>query len=306
MDRKTRRGLAALCLIIALVSGTASAVGVFARGDGTTRSAESIRGERYEYVTTGVYAYNAQRVVAEGVGWDALTLFVAVPVLLCALPGIMRGSLRARLLAAGILGYLIYQYLMYAVFWALGPLFPVFVVLYPASGAALVWIVSTIDVRALPQLFGSGFPRRSMAAFSLVMALQLVVMWTARIATGLSGDVAGAGLLGQPTLSVQALDLGIVVPLAIATAVTTLKRMPVGYLLTPVFAVKGVTMSGAICAMLLSAWIVEGRLDAAPLALFGVATAVAGWLAYKTLRSLDERVASPRPIDAPMTHKALA
>jgi len=288
MSARTFRGIAALCLVIALGAGGTAANGVFARGSGATEQATSIRGEEFEYVTDGVYAYNAERVVAEGVGWDALTLFAAAPALLIAVPFVARGSLRGRLLAAGILGYLVYQYLMYAVFWALGPLFPAFIALYPLSFIALVWIVSTIDLRSLPARFSEKFPRRSMAVFSGVMALQLVAMWVPRIATGLSGDLAGAGLLGTPTLAVQALDLGIIVPLALATAVFAWLRKPVGYLLAAVFSVKGVTMSGAIVAMLVSAWIVEGRLDVAPFALFSVATLVAGIIAFFVLTSVRE------------------
>ena len=292
MSKKNYRGIAVFCLVIALAVGVTSAIGVFARGDGTTEKDVSIRGEEYEYVTTGVYAFNAERVVAEGVGWDALTLVLAVPALLVAVPFVARGSLRARLFAAGILGYFVYQYLMYSVFWALGPLFPAFIVLYPLAAAAIVWILTTVDVRSLAEGVTARFPRRFMAAFSSLMALQLVAMWSARIAAGLSGDIAGAGLLGTPTLAVQALDLGIIVPLALATAVLAWRRRPAGYLLSAIFAVKGVTMSGAIVAMLVSAWMVEGSLDVAPFAMFSIATAVAGTLAYLVFRSIGEQPAT--------------
>ena len=281
MSKNTRLGMVALCLAIALVAGTAAAIGVFARGDGTTAAAVSIRGEHFDYTTTGVYAYNAERVVAEGVGWDVVTLVFAVPALLLALPGIGRGSLRARLFAVGILAYLFYQYLMYAVFWALGPLFPVFILLFASSAVAIAWIVSTIDVASLPVHATSRFPRRAMAAFCLAIALLLLGMWVPRIATGLSGDPAGAALLGMPTLTVQAMDLGMIVPLALATGFMIWRARPWGYLLATVLAVKGVAMAGAICAMVVSAALVEGPLEVVPFAIFAVATVAAGVLAAK-------------------------
>lgn len=286
MNSRVYKSLALYCLVIALAVGVTSAIGVFARGSGATEHGVSIRGEEFDYATDGVYAYNAERVVAEGVGWDALTLFAAVPALLVCVPFVARGSLRARLAAAGILGYFVYQYLMYAVFWALGPLFPAFIALYPVSFIGVVWIVSTLDIRSLPARFSEKFPRKSIAIFSGVMGLQLIAMWVPRIATGLSGDLAGAGLLGTPTLAVQALDLGIIVPLALATAVFAWQRKPVGYLLAAVFAVKGVTMAGAIVAMLISAWIVEGTPEIPPLVLFSAATAVAGVIAFFVLKSV--------------------
>lgn len=286
MKNRTYRALALYCLLIALAVGVTAGFGVFARGSGATAPATSIRGEAYEYATDGVYAYNAERIVAEGVGWDALTLFVAVPALLICVPLVARGSLRGRLAAAGILGYFVYQYLMYAVFWALGPLFPAFIVLYPLSFTGIVWIVATLDVRSLPSRFAPTFPRRSIAIFSAVMGLQLIAMWVPRIVAGLSGDIEGAVLLGMPTLGVQALDLGIVVPLALATAVFAWLRTPAGYLLATIFSIKAVTMSGAIVAMLVSAWIVEGSLEVAPFAMFSLATALAGAIAFFMFRSI--------------------
>lgn len=288
MKSRKYRGLAALCLALALLAGGTAAAGVFLRGDGSTRPAVSIRGEEYEYATTGVYAFNAERVVAEGVGWDAVTLFFAVPVLLGAAAGVARGSLKARLVATGVLAYFFYQYLMYAVFWALGPLFPLFIALYAASAAGIVWLVLTLDVATLPERFGARFPARTMAVYSALMGLMLIVMWSQRIAVGLAGDVAAAQLLGTPTLAVQALDLGMIVPLAFATAVFAWRRTAWGHLLASVFAVKGVTMAGAICAMLVSAAIVEGSLEAAPFAIFGAATLGAALLAWKIFGSVSE------------------
>ncbi len=284
------RGLVALCLAVALLAGIAAAFGVFARGDGTTEEAVSIRGERFEYISTGVYAYNAERVVAEGVGWDAVTLFLAVPALLLALPGIARGSLRARLAALGLLGYLFYQYLMYAVYWAFGPLFPLFVVIYPLAAAGIVWIVSTIDVRGLPERFTDRFPRAGMIGLSAAVGLLLVGMWSQRIYSALAEGVDGV-LLGTSTLAVQALDLGIIVPVALATAGALYARRPVGYLLATALAVKGVTMAAAICAMLVVAALVEGALEVVPFAIFAMVAVVSGWLAFKMFASV-KRTAS--------------
>ncbi len=299
MQVKTLDRLALLCVTIALLAGLAAALGVTQRGTGATARATSIRGEHYEYATDGIYAFNPQRVVAEGVGWDWVTLLVAAPLLIACAPGVRRGSLRARLLALGLLGYLFYQYLMYAVFWAFGPLLPLFIALYALSLVAIVWTVSTIDVAALPACVRPRFPRKGMAVFSGVMAALLVVMWAQRLATAYRGDLAGAGLLGMPTFTVQALDLGMLVPLATATAVLLWRSNPWGYLLGVVFAVKGATMAGAICAMLISAAIVEGALEVVPFAIFGAATLVSAGLAWRMLANIAEPEATASAATAP-------
>lgn len=295
------RLLAGYSVLVALLAGTAAAIGITQRGSGATAEATSILGERYSYAIDGVYAHNAVRVVAEGVGWDAVTLFLAVPALLMAAVFVARGSLRARLAALGLFGYLAYQYLMYAMFWAVGPLFPLFVVLYPAALLGIAWIVGTLDTRVLAAAVGPGFPRRTLAVFAAVMSAMLVVMWVPRIAAGIAGDPVGANLLGTPTLTVQALDLGLVVPLSLATAVLVWRRHRAGYVLGALFTVKAVTMAGAIVAMLVSAWMVEGTLEVVPFAIFGAVTTFAGVLAARVLLAVPDRLAAVLPVPEPVS-----
>lgn len=278
------RGMTALCLIVAILVGVAAGIGVFMRGEGETRTITSPRGEEYEMVTEGIYRYNSERLVAEGIGWDIVTLFIAVPVVLATLRGLARGSLRARLVSIGMLAYFFYQYLMYAVTWAFGPLFLLFIVIYAASMGAIVWLLSAIDIASLAERFSDRFPRRGIAIFALAMALLLVGMWLGRIVPALRGEIQGV-LVGQTTMVVQALDLGIVVPLAVFTAVLAWNRRPIGYLLATIFVVKGAAMAAAITAMVVSAWIVEGAPEIPPLILFAAATAVSLGLGVRIYRS---------------------
>jgi hypothetical protein len=289
---RSRIGVAALCLVVGLGAAAAAAAGVFLRGDGSSRIVTSVRGETYAVATTGIYLGNAQRIVAEGVGWDLVTLALAVPALLITLPSLAKGSLRARLFVMGLLAYFFYQYLMYALTWAFGPMFLVFVGIYAASLVALVWVAGSLPWTSLESRFVPGFPRRSMAVLCIGMSTLLLAMWLHRILIGLRGDAAGAMLLGQTTLVVQALDLGLVVPLAIFTGVMAWRRRTVGYLLSSVFVVKMVTMTTAICAMLLSAWAVEGALDGVPFAIFAAAAVASAMLGVKMYRCIDP---SPGP-----------
>lgn len=270
--------MAALGFAIAVGTAAVSAAGVFARGDGSTAEVISVRGERYELALTGIYAFNPQRLVAEGVGWDLFTLVVAVPALLASLPSLARDTFRGRLFALGLCAYLFYQYFMYALTWAVGPLLVPFVLLSLASGGALVLLSTSIvregvsDPAGLRARFTERFPRQGMALLSAAMALALTAMWAQRIGRAVSGDLEGAMLLGQTTLVVQVLDLVIVVPLSIATAVALWRRRLAGYVLASVLAVKAVAMAGAICAMLAGVWMLQGRVELGPLLLFGGAT----------------------------------
>jgi hypothetical protein len=281
----------ALCLVIAVLAAIAAGAGVFARGSGQYADAVSVRGEQFSYAVDGVYAHNPQRLVAEGVGWDVVTLVLAVPALLLVLPAVWRGSLRGRLILVGLMSYFFYQYLMYAMYWSIGPLFPVFIALYTLAALVIVRTVATIDIGALPERISDRFPRKGMAAFSSAIGLLLVVMWMPLIMAGVRGDWQAANLHGMPTLVVQAMDLGMVVPIAAATAVLVWRARPWGYLLATVLAVKGVTMAAAICAMVVSAAVVEGALETGSLVIFAAATLAAGWLAARMFASIDAKAA---------------
>jgi hypothetical protein len=273
MTRTSFRAMAGLCAAVALMAGIAAAAGVFLRGGGAFETVTSPRGETYVMATDGVYAFNALRLVAEGVGWDIFTLIVIVPALLGLTLWVAQGSFRGRLVAAGLLGYFAYMYLEYAVTWAFGPLFALFIAIYAASLAGIVWIGSSLAAEGIADRFDDSYPRRSWAALSLGMAALLTVLWAGRIIQGLSGDVSGL-LHGETTMTIQALDLGIVVPTAVATALLALRRHPVGMAAAAAFSVTFVAMSAAIGSMLVSAWLVTGVLELAPIIVFGVAAVV--------------------------------
>jgi hypothetical protein len=276
-------GLAVLAVLVAAVS----AIGVLARGDGTTEAVVSVRGEAYDLVTTGVYANNAERLVAEGIGWDLVTLLLVVPAMLVTAWLVARGSFRARLCAVGLLGYVLYQYLMYATTWAIGPLLPAFVTLFAAAIVGIAWLASSIGLERLAGQVTDRFPHRGIVTFSTLIGLLLVGMWVPRLAAVMGGDLDGV-LLGQTTLVVQVLDLGIVVPLAIATAVLVHRRRPIGYLLAAAVVVKGLAMATAIVAMVLVGWRIEGTLDVGGLVIFAAAAVACLWLTIAVLRSVTE------------------
>jgi hypothetical protein len=281
---------------IAIAAGIAAGAGVLLRGTGAFDSVTSVRGETYEMATDGVYAFNAMRVVAEGIGWDVFTLAVAVPALLITSIWVARGSFRGRLIAAGMLGYFAYMYLEYAVTWAFGPLFPLFVAIYAASLVGLVWIGARLAGQGLTDRFDARFPRRRWAAISLGMAFLLTVLWAERIVQGLSGEIAGL-LHGETTMTIQALDLGLMVPASVVIAVLALRRNPAGLAAAAAFAVTFTAMSAAIGSMLVSAWLVTGTLELPPIVIFGLA-AVGGLAIGLRMYASAQRDGVAHPADA--------
>lgn len=297
MTARGSRPLAALVGLVAVLAGIASLAGIFLRGDLATEPWTTIRGELVDAVTGGIYAWNALPVVSEGVGWDIVTLVLAVPGALLAAAGMAGGSYRAKLVALGLLVYFLYQYAEYAMFWAIGPLYPLHVLLAALSLSATAILVAGLDVAAAPRRFGAAFPRRAVTGLGILMVVVLSLLWLPtvyRVVVG--GEVQGI-LNGANTLVVPAFDLGFLVPLGVFTAVTAWRRLPAGYVLATTVVVKAVAMGAAIVAMLLVEWATTGVLAAVPIAVFAMialGSAAIGYRVYGSIRELpgDE---VPRP-----------
>lgn len=281
----------------AALAAVASAAGVFLRGDLATAAFTTFRGEKADVLTAGVYRYNDVSIASEGVGWDIVTLFIVVPALLLTLPAVWRGTLRGRLLATGLLAYLLYQYAEYAMALAYGPLFLVYVGAFSLSISAIALICGSIDLRALPTRFGGSFPRRGVMGLAAFMSLLLTGMWLPLVLrTMTSADTAGMVASGT-TMVVQAFDLGFLVPLGIFTFVTIRRRAGAGYLLASVICVKAPTMAAAIASMLIVEAIATGELAIAPIAVFAATAGVSLAIGWRLFRSLDaEPLEAPQPL----------
>ena len=280
------RLLAAFIAVIALLAGVASLAGILLRGDLATQPWTTLRGETVDVVTTGVYAWNALPVVSEGVGWDLVTLAIAVPGALLAAVGMARGSYRAALVALGFLVYFLYQYAEYAMFWAVGPMYPLHLLLVALSLSATALLLGSLDIAGASRRFGPSFPRRAVAGLGVFMVVILAGLWVPtvwRVVVG--GEVQGL-LNGGATLVVPAFDLGFLVPLGVFTAVTAWRRSPAGYLLATTVVVKAVAMGSAIIAMLLVEWAATGVLAAAPIAVFAIVVVVAAVIGYRVFGSI--------------------
>jgi hypothetical protein len=289
---------AGLAVLVAALAAIGAACGMFLRGDLTTIPFTTIRMEPVEMVASGLYRFNGLAVASEGVGWDAVTLFLVAPALLLTVPGVWRGGLRARLLAAGLLVYFLYQGLEYAMFLAFGPLFPIHVATFAIAGSALAVLTPTFDLGQVAASVDVGrFPRRAVAGLGVFMALLLGAMWLPMVLMNLTATTVDA-LDGATTLVVQALDLGFLVPLGIFTAVVVWRRAAVGYLLASVVVVKAVAMATAIVAMLLVEAATTGDLMLPPIVIFTVTAVGSAAIGWRVFRSVGGAAGRPETIES--------
>jgi len=196
-----------------------------------------------------VYEGNSASIVAQGKGQDLFTIMIAVPALIGALIFSLRGSLRAELAIAGLLGYFLYTYFSYAFLLQFNKWFLAYVAAFSCALFSFVLILNRLT-RVVPKMMT--LPRAPLSAGAVLLILlgvALLFMWLSQLIPAMQGKsvrvIEESG--GKPVI--QALDLGIIVPAAIVIAVMVFRQNPIGAVWLMVFIVKGITMALAIVAM---------------------------------------------------------
>ncbi len=242
----------ALVVLVALIAGlalVAAGTGVLWQGSGGAIPFTTMRGETVMLQGHGLYRYDTVSGAAQAIAADAVTLCLGIPLLAISAWLYRRGSLRGTLLLAGTLGYFLYTYGSMAFLSAFNPLFLVYVALFSLSLFAFILSLMSIKVGELPAHFSPRLPRRAIASLLFAMGGFILFAWMGRIAPALLNDTPPFGLESYSTLVIQAMDLGLVMPLALLAAVLLLKRRPYGYLLAAVALLKAFTMLVAVSAM---------------------------------------------------------
>ena len=127
-------------------------------------------------------------------------------------------------------------------------LFLVYVALFSLSLYAFILSMMSFDLTDLPQHFSARLPRGWIAGLMFLVGGFLLLAWLGRIVPPLLQNQTPV-LDNTTTLVIQAMDLGMIVPLAILSGILLLRRSPWGYLLTSVTLMKGVTLGLAVSAM---------------------------------------------------------
>lgn len=245
----------AICILvvgIAFLALLSSLTGLFSSGGPGEYEYTSINGESVRIYGVGLYKNDSVSVAAQGIASDLVTSVLGIPLLLLSLYFSIKGSFRAGLLLTGTLGYFLYTYMSYVFLWMYNRLFLVYVLLMALCLYAFILSMMSFDLGKINSYFKKGLPVRFLSAYQIFIALGIGMMWLGKIGPSVFTGSVPVGLEHYTTLVIQGMDLGIIVPTAILSAILLLNRKPFGYLLTSVIIFKSITMLTAISAMILN------------------------------------------------------
>lgn len=217
-------------------------------------------------------------------GQDLLTLAVAVPALALSLVLARRGSLRAHVVWLGVTAYLLYTYASYAFMTVFNELYLVYV--------ALLWLTLYAFVDGLARFDAAEF-RAAVAdvrvwpfvAFEVLLAVLVGALWLAEIVPAtLAGTTPQSAVdAGLPVNVIHSLDLGVILPAYLLTAVLLWQRRDWGYVFTAILLAKGVTLGLAILSMVLLMTLAEQAVPLPQIVVFGTITVAATGLLVSIL-----------------------
>lgn len=288
---RNKKVITALVIIIAILSFVASAMGVFSgRGDAVEEHQFlSLHGENIGLHSRGIYQNDSVSVAAQGIAQDAVTLILGIPMLLISLILARKGLLKGRLLLTGTIGYFLYAYISYTFLSMYNSLFLVYVMLMSACLFAFILCIISFDITALKISFSPKLPVRFIGGFQLFIAFILFMMWMGRIVPPMMARSIPMGLEHYNTLVIQALDLGVIVPAAILSGIMIIRKKEIGYLLSSIIIIKGLTMLTAISAMLVGMINAGVEVSIVELTVFPLFNLIAVFCMVVLLKNINEK-----------------
>lgn len=293
---KTYKSVVWLSLLIAVLSVFATASGLAWQNGGSSFSFTTLHNQTVQMYGQGLYRFDTHLIGAGYKGIDAITLIVAIPLLLLSVRFYQRGSLRGRIMLAGTLAYFLYNYISMTFGAAYNNLFLVYVALFSASLFAFALAFHSIDTQTFSTHLSSRLPRRPIAVFLFITSFALLAVWLGlSIIPALLQGQTPPELASYTTLVTHAIDIGVIAPLAFITGWLLLRRVPLGYQMAATFLVFTIPLG----ISLITAGIVQLQVGAMSVGQaigftvpFALLTLAAVYLTIALFRAISDSAAS--------------
>jgi hypothetical protein len=230
---KYKKTISILVILIAVLSLAATMAGIF-----------SDEGP-------GPYEHQSMEMVPQGIAQDVVTLGAGIPLLLLSLYLARKGSIKGRILLSGIIGYFLVTYLLYMIMVMYNEFFLVYVALTVTSFFALFLVLLSLHYDNIAERFNDRLPVKFLGGFLIFVPLAIGALWLSIVVPHLLAGTIPVELEHYTTLTVQGIDLGLLLPAVFVSGVLIIKKRPLGYLLAPVFLVFLSILMTALVAKLI-------------------------------------------------------
>lgn len=285
---KLGKGTSVLVFVIVLLSFVASVSGIFSRQGQGKYEFKSINGQTVPIYGRGLYKNDSVSVATQAKAQDIVTLFLGIPLLISSLYLTKKDLLKGKLLLAGTLGYFLYTYASYALYSMYNTMFLVYLLLMSASFFTFTITMLSFDLAKLSSRFQEKLPVKLVGGFLIFVASLVGLMWLGMIVPSLIQGTVPPQVEHYTTLIIQALDLGLLVPISIIGGVLLIRRKPWGYLLGTVIIVKEITLFSSLTAMIIGQARAGVQMGILQMALFPLFNLIAIYCLIVLLKNIKE------------------
>ncbi len=201
------------------------------------------------------YERDTASMAAQGAGQDAVDLFLVVPLLVISLLFMLRKSRIASLIFGGTVFYILYSFFIYAFGLHFNKFFLLYCLILGSSLYSFILVILGLMEMDVGDWFGAKVPiwltgMHLMLISAIFCVLCLKDIIPAVLRNTIPKDVSEYNLLVNP---VHVLDLSIVLPGLVLTAVLLMKKRRLGYILAPILLVFILILTLALAGMVVMA-----------------------------------------------------
>jgi hypothetical protein len=289
-----------LCLTIGIGAAVCALLGLLSPVDPTV--VQTTRGGLIDLYGAGIYRYDSLFAGAGNRGTDAVTLAIALPLLVVSVWRFRGGSPRWHLILTGVLLWFLYVYATLAVGAAFNPLFLVYVAVFGASLWCLVLAARGFDRNWLGGLLDQ-LPRRWPAVFLITSGVLTTALWCTPVLVAQLAGSTPDRLDGYTTLVTVAVDTAVIAPAAVVAGLLIWRRRASGYLA----AIPLLVLEGLLAPLIVAQTISQLRagVDLAPgevvgpVVGFGILALAAAAVLWTILRRIPSSISVIRCATAP-------
>lgn len=235
---QNKKTITSLVLLILLLAGFATSMGIFTHQGSGEFQIQSIRNQTVTIYGVGLYEHMSADVAIQGIAQDYVTLFLALPLLLVALLWARRGSQKSLLFLAGVNTYIFLTYLFYMNMAMYNALFLVYVSLTGLAFFSLALTLFSIKLDVLQTSYNTKTPVKFIGGFLMFNAICIAMLWLSIVVPPLiDKSIIPLSVEHYTTLTVQAFDLSIFLPLSFLAGFLLIRKQKFGFLLAPVYLV---------------------------------------------------------------------
>lgn len=232
MNKANNKILYFLVVAVILLSAIAAGIGVFYNGNGEPHNFINQYGDTVKVYGQGIYEYDSFNKGPLFRGTDFAILFFGIPVFIFALIfDIKKQTLKARIFLVSMLFSFAYYSASLAFGVTYNKLFLVYLLLFSASLFGLIVSFLSINMKSVSENVKGKLPYKGIYVFMLFVAIFLFIAWLPDIIQSLLNNRSLALIEVYTTEITYIIDMGILVPIAIACIVLLKKRNGLGYVL---------------------------------------------------------------------------